>query len=140
MPFINDHQDGVNCTGILVSGIKVEAPLRRRKLIADPHRKWRRAITLHIFTFDQLNSMYKYLGIAVCTAMYFLSWAQPELPPNFIDELLPSRFSKPVGIVFDHLGHGYVWEKDGLVWKVTEDGQKSAEPLIDIREEVTSWG
>ena len=42
------------------------------------------------------------------------------------------------GMVFDNSGRMYVWEKAGRVW-IVEGGVKSAQPLIDISEEVGDW-
>src|SRR5207247_2094265 len=36
-------------------------------------------------------------------------------------------------------GRAYVWERTGKVW-IVENGVKLAQPLIDITEEVGSWG
>ncbi len=94
---------------------------------------------VYLCLFDRFNIM-RVLIQSLIVLMPVLSWAQIELPEHFIDVALPAEFTKPVGIAFDHLGDGYVWEKDGIVWRLSIDGQKSDEPLVDIREEVTSWG
>ncbi len=78
--------------------------------------------------------------ILLCLGWAFGLGAQTELPPHFIDELLLDNLIKPVGITFDHLGEAYVWEKDGLIWRMTPEGDKSAQPLLDLREEVAGWG
>ncbi len=59
-------------------------------------------------------------------------------PDGFIDAAVVSNWNQAVGVVFDAAGRGYVWEKSGHVWLV-ENGVKSAEPLIDIEEEVGDW-
>ena len=41
-------------------------------------------------------------------------------------------------MTFDNNGRMYVWERRGQVW-IVENGIKSAQPLIDIREEVGNW-
>ncbi len=56
----------------------------------------------------------------------------------FSDELVIGGWDQAVGVCFDATGRGYVWEKGGKVWLV-EGGVKSAQPLIDITEEVGNW-
>ncbi len=59
---------------------------------------------------------------------------------GFIEQNIGSGWNQPVGIAF-HEGvpdHGYVWERTGKVW-IIENGQKSAQPLIDISDEVGAW-
>lgn len=86
----------------------------------------------------------KYLIAGFVSLLFVIGSAmvhsQTELPDHFIDELILGDLTKPVGVVFDHLGEGYLWEKDGLVWRFSEQGDKSSAPLIDIREEITSFG
>lgn len=70
------------------------------------------------------------------------SWAQPlpiDLPPNFIDELYSPGWRSAVGFEFDANGRLYAWSKPGLVY-IGEDGQQLEQPLLDIREEVASYG
>ena len=64
-----------------------------------------------------------------------LSLAQPT---GFVDEVYASGFAQAVGLTFDANGRMYVWEKGGKVWTV-ENGVKSANPLIDLSEEVGNW-
>ncbi|MEM7309922.1 MAG: PQQ-dependent sugar dehydrogenase [Planctomycetota bacterium] len=61
-----------------------------------------------------------------------------DLPPDFAETFVGTDWIQPVGIAFDSVGRGYVWEKSGSVW-LLEDGVKSAEPLIDLTEEVGDW-
>ncbi len=60
------------------------------------------------------------------------------LPPNFVDRPLDAPFEQAVGIRFAPDGRMFVWEKGGRVWLV-ENGIKSAQPLIDIHQEVGDW-
>lgn len=62
-----------------------------------------------------------------------------QLPADFYDEKLPHLFSFPTGLVFDEDGRMYVWEKKGKVFILDQQGNRRAEPLIDISEEVTNW-
>lgn len=69
-----------------------------------------------------------------------LLWVHPSLwsqPSGFRDEAYSSTFSDEVGMTFDGIGNMYVWEKPGKVWMV-QNGQKSANPVINITEEVSS--
>lgn len=60
------------------------------------------------------------------------------LPPNFVSEPVASNWNQAVGALFAEDGRMFVWEKAGRVWLV-ENGVKSAQPLIDISEEVGDW-
>ncbi len=75
---------------------------------------------------------------AVVAALAGLACAQP-LPPNFADQAIVSNWNQALGVTFASDGRGFVWEKAGRVWLV-ENGIKSAQPLIDIAEEVGNWG
>jgi len=75
---------------------------------------------------------------AAVVAVAGLARAQP-LPPNFADQAIVTNWSQAVGVSFAPDGRGFVWEKGGKVWLV-ENGVKSAQPLIDISEEVGNWG
>jgi len=66
------------------------------------------------------------------------------LPPGFIDRTVATNFEQLVGVGFAPLGgvasgRLFAWEKGGKVWTV-ENGVKSAQPLLDISEEVGNWG
>ncbi len=63
-----------------------------------------------------------------------------QLPDNFYDELVGDGWDRPVGITFDGLGRGYVWEKRGAVFILDQEGNKFPEPFIDISDEVGNWG
>ncbi len=75
---------------------------------------------------------------------YFLSpfwlYCQSNLPDDFIAEVLPVEIKNPIGIEFDNRGYGFLWEKEGKVWVIDPNQQKLPQPLIDISEEVTSFG
>jgi glucose/arabinose dehydrogenase len=61
------------------------------------------------------------------------------LPPGFLDSTLPISFDQAVGVAVGPDERLYVWEREGSVWFV-EDGVKHDHPLLDIAEEVASWG
>jgi len=74
--------------------------------------------------------------------LLFLSFfcaAFAQLPDDFYDELVSEGWSQPTGFLFDETGRTYLWEKNGRVWIVDEDGNKLPDPLIDISEEVMNW-
>ncbi|MFD2515318.1 PQQ-dependent sugar dehydrogenase [Pontibacter locisalis] len=61
-------------------------------------------------------------------------------PSGVVEEQVGGNWDFAVGLTFsDDGGTMYVWEKGGKVWLV-KNGQKLAEPLIDISEEVGNWG
>lgn len=60
------------------------------------------------------------------------------VPAGFSDQLVVGGWNQAVGVTFGSDGRGYVWEKGGRVWLV-ENGQPSAQPLVDISEEVGDW-
>ncbi len=63
----------------------------------------------------------------------------PHLPENFYDEKVGENWERPIGLTFDEVGRGFVWEKKGKVFVLTPEGEKISEPLIDISEEVVNW-
>ncbi|QQS08467.1 MAG: PQQ-dependent sugar dehydrogenase [Phycisphaerales bacterium] len=67
-----------------------------------------------------------------------LSSMSAALPPGFLDEALDISWQQATGLTFDSTGRAYVWEKAGRVWTV-ENGVKSAQPLVDIHEEVRDF-
>jgi len=67
-------------------------------------------------------------------------YAVAQLPPKFIQEVVSDEFDRPVGLTFDAKGNIYVWEKAGRIFIITAEGERLAEPLIDISEEVGDWG
>lgn len=70
-----------------------------------------------------------------CFSLFTSAYAQPA---GFIDEVYISGFAQAVGATFDENSRMYVWEKGGKVW-IVENGVKSAQPLLDISEEVGNW-
>lgn len=68
-----------------------------------------------------------------------LSSVNAQLPDNFYDQKLDYNFTFPVGMEFDQNGKMYVWEKEGKVFIIDEDGHRLESPLIDISEAVTNW-
>ncbi len=83
--------------------------------------------TIFLITFCLLIS-----GSAYCQT-------SPSLPEGFYDEQIGDNWERPLGIVFDFQGQGYVWEKQGKVYIIDDEGNKSNTPLIDISEEVMTW-
>lgn len=59
-------------------------------------------------------------------------------PTGFSDGLFLDGWNQAVGLTFDANGRMFVWEKRGQVW-IVENGVKSANPLINIQEEVGNW-
>jgi glucose/arabinose dehydrogenase/PKD repeat protein len=59
-------------------------------------------------------------------------------PHGLIEVPVASGWQEPVGLCFAEDGRLFVWEKGGRVWNV-ENGVKSAQPLIDLSEEVGNW-
>jgi hypothetical protein len=84
----------------------------------------------------------KYIAILLLGCFTFIlpSYSQTTLPEDFIEEVLPYSFEKPVGITFSSRGQAFVWEKEGKVWTLDQNDIRSDQPLIDISEEVTSFG
>ena len=79
------------------------------------------------------------LRLCCLYACLFAGNLSAQLPDQFSDQVLATNFDFPVGITFAADGRGYVWEKSGRVWVVDAEGQRSDEPLVDIREEVGHW-
>ena len=69
--------------------------------------------------------------------LLLFSWSSSGLsqPPGFVDQEFVGGFEQAVGLTFDANGRMYVWEKGGKIW-IVEDGQRLANPLLDISEEV----
>ncbi len=75
----------------------------------------------------------------VCGLLMGLSaYHAMALPPGFIDFPIADNWNQAVGLTFASDGRMFVWEKGGRVWLV-EGGTKSAQPLIDLGEEVGDW-
>jgi len=65
---------------------------------------------------------------------------QAQLPEDFTDEVVIDNWFHGIGIVFSEEGHGYVWDKSGLINHINENDEVTPEPVLDIREEVGYWG
>src|SRR5215510_7028914 len=65
--------------------------------------------------------------------------AAGSLPPGFLDEPVGDDWGQVVGLTCAPDGRLFVWEKLGLVFTVM-DGVKQTTPVLDISEEVGSWG
>lgn len=73
----------------------------------------------------------------------FFIWAvhtshAQSLPEGFQIETIITDIDAPAGMVHSEIGISYVWELSGKVWPVEND-VKSAEPIIDISDEVGFW-
>jgi glucose/arabinose dehydrogenase len=77
------------------------------------------------------------MSAAALAALAGLACAQ-SLPPNFAEQVIVPDFDQATGVLFAPDGRGFVWEKAGKVWLV-ENGVRSAQPLIDISQEVGNW-
>jgi len=64
--------------------------------------------------------------------------ARTQWPAGFVSVPVGADWQQPVGIAFAPSGALFVWEKAGRVWSVV-DGVKSAQPVLDISEEVGDW-
>ncbi len=62
-----------------------------------------------------------------------------QLPSDFYDETIIKDFDRPVGVLFDERGQGYLWSQEGKVWLFDADGELESEPFLDISEEVLNW-
>ena len=61
-----------------------------------------------------------------------------SLPSGFIQEPVGGSWNEAAGITFDDNGRLYVWERGGRIW-IVDNGVKSAQPLLDISDEVGGW-
>jgi glucose/arabinose dehydrogenase len=73
--------------------------------------------------------------IAIGTSVF----AQKTISEGFFDQPVSNGMTLPVGIVFDHNGNGYIWEKSGKVFFL-DPNTKDKSLVLDISEEVGSWG
>ncbi|MEO1450537.1 MAG: PQQ-dependent sugar dehydrogenase, partial [Bacteroidota bacterium] len=60
-------------------------------------------------------------------------------PAGFVDDVFLTGFVQATSLAFDDNGRMYVAEKEGKIW-IVDGGVKSANPLIDLTEEVGNWG
>jgi glucose/arabinose dehydrogenase len=66
--------------------------------------------------------------------------AQPTtLPPGFTETTVLEGWDGYLGVVFAPNGLGFAWTKDGRVFRLDINGNRSANPVIDIRPEVGNW-
>jgi PKD repeat protein len=78
------------------------------------------------------------LGLALLLATV-LARPAAALPPGFTLEAVGSNWNEAVGMTFAADGRMYVWERGGRIWYVDANGQKSAQPVLDISDEVGGW-
>ena len=78
--------------------------------------------------------------LLLVAVLFFLSEedVSAALPAGFVMSEVGSGWQEAVGITFDEANRMYVWERPGKVW-IVENGVKSATPLIDISQEVSTW-
>ncbi|MDX5421020.1 MAG: PQQ-dependent sugar dehydrogenase [Hymenobacteraceae bacterium] len=78
--------------------------------------------------------------LALCSGFPAQAQSTAGLPEGFVEEQVGGDWNMAVGLKFSRDGQRlYVWEKAGKVW-IVEDGERMAEPLLDISEEVGDWG
>ncbi|MCB0851473.1 MAG: PQQ-dependent sugar dehydrogenase, partial [Bacteroidetes bacterium] len=71
------------------------------------------------------------------TGFFFFFYSQTN--DLFIDILISDKLGDVVGLTFDHRGRMYAWKKSGVVI-LLENNELIPDPLIDISEEVTTYG
>ncbi|MEO1712896.1 MAG: PQQ-dependent sugar dehydrogenase, partial [Bacteroidota bacterium] len=71
--------------------------------------------------------------------IFFSDSLLAQLPTDFYDELWDNDYDRLTGIAFDEEGRGFTWERNGLVFRLSPDGERLPTPLLDIREEVADW-
>ncbi len=82
----------------------------------------------------------KGISLLLCFIMMVcVKQIQAQLLPEFVDEVVDESLLKPVGIEFDNVGNGYVWEQSGLVHILDTNNVLLNTPFIDIREEVSEF-
>ena len=81
----------------------------------------------------------KHLFSAISICLLTLSNIFGQLPEDFSIQNVSSGWDGPVGMEFFNDSIYYVYERAGKVYQVTND-VKSETPVIDISEEVGSWG
>lgn len=67
-----------------------------------------------------------------------LGGAHAQWPANFVSVPVGANWQQPVGVAFAPGEALFVWEKGGRVWSVV-NGVKSAQPVLDLSEEVGDW-
>ncbi len=74
----------------------------------------------------------------LAAALSLATSAFAQWPTNFTSETVAANWQQPTGIAFAPSGDLFVWEKGGRVWTVV-NGVKSAQPVINVAEEVGDW-
>ena len=69
----------------------------------------------------------------------FSNYLQSQIPSSFNDNLVSDKWATVVGLTFDETGRMYAWTKEGKV-HLMENGNEIEDPLIDISEEVATYG
>jgi len=77
--------------------------------------------------------------LALCAVLALAAPAR-ALPPGFTKQLVGGVWNQVVGVTFTSDGRMYAWEREGRVWSVSASGVKSAQPVLDISDEVGAWG
>jgi glucose/arabinose dehydrogenase len=77
--------------------------------------------------------------LALAAVITLGTLARAQWAAGFSSTTIADGWVQPTGILFAPDGRMFVWEKAGLVWVVT-NGVKSAQPVLDISEEVGNWG
>lgn len=80
------------------------------------------------------------LQFKLCLIILTMAQSPSFLRDQFYDEKIDGNWEQPVGIVFDEMGRGFVWQANGIVWRLDELDTQSASPLLDISEEVLNTG
>lgn len=79
------------------------------------------------------------LAMGLAAAITAPASAHEELhSEGFVEQPVAGGWTNVTGLTFDGGGRMFVWEKAGRVW-IVDDGQKLAEPLLDISDEVGDW-
>ena len=78
------------------------------------------------------------LALTVATLCTSLSVNASTLPSNFTETTIGGGWNEAVGITFASDGRMFVWERAGRIW-IVENGVKSAQPFLDISDEVGGW-
>lgn len=71
--------------------------------------------------------------------LLFPFFTHAQLADNFFDEVVVENIDRPVGIVFDYEGFGYIWQKSGIIQLLDTFGNLSSENVLDISEEVSDY-
>ncbi|MEM1220644.1 MAG: PQQ-dependent sugar dehydrogenase [Bacteroidota bacterium] len=86
-----------------------------------------------------MRSQIQILCLLASFGMLFSTAIQAQLPTDFYDELWDNDYDRLTGVAFDEAGRGFTWERNGLVYRLSPEGDRLPAPLLDIREEVADW-